>query len=166
MAHELRYVLWLDPGVTTGWALYYLNQGVLYQDEYDYFTLCVRLERWLGTAGRHTMVGCERFVITPHSHRRPGSSEAMQAWGAVRSAALRHYAHGFDDRQTSSVAKSFGTDLRLRALRWYNPDMPHANDAARHVITWLAGRGLLTDLQRSKMLLDEPEEQEGSEGVG
>lgn len=154
------YVLWLDPGATTGWALWYTREQRLTQAEYDWDELVWRLEAWASSARRKTIIGCERFVITPDSARRPGSIEALQVWGAARSAATRHDAFMFLDHQTSSMAKTSCPDEILQTLGWRRNTMGHANDAARHVYRWMCQEGVLPSTLRAKLTLHL--EQEGS----
>ncbi len=43
--------------------------------------------------------------------------------------------------QTPATGKGFGTDAKLKHLGWYNPTQGgHSNDAARHLLTYLAVR--------------------------
>jgi hypothetical protein len=121
------------------------------QGEDDFDAIVTRLERWLSTAGSQTIFGCERFVLTTDSNRRPGSLAAIKVWGAAESAARRYDTLLFLDHQNSSAARSFCRDATLRALKWYRLGMPHTNDAARHVFRWLASQGLLTDDQKRMM---------------
>lgn len=139
---EARYVLWLDPGVTTGWALYYVDQQRLITDEYDFPELCWRIERWCASSGPATVVGVERFVITPGKARFHEAYDALYTIGAAKSAASRHRALRFLDGQTSSVGKSFGSDEVLKACGWYSYTKTHGNDAARHMGTYLSSQGV------------------------
>jgi hypothetical protein len=143
------YALWLDPGVTTGWALYSVGDSERpWLDQRSFGDLATDLDAFMLAAGPATALGVERFILTSVSARRPGSVEAIQAWGVARAMAHLHGAGEFVDDQTSAMAKSFSTDDRLRALGWYTPGAPHANDAARHLLLWLVRRELLTDDQR------------------
>lgn len=154
MVHPLRYVLWVDPGKMNGWALYYIDEQMMFQDEYESNRLLTMLDRWLRTAGKNTVVGCERFIITSNSSRRPGSVEAIQSWGVVKATAAKYDVDIFVDKQNSAAAKAMCRDPVLRALGWYKLGMPHANDAARHVFRWLADERLLTDAQTRTVFSD------------
>lgn len=151
MAKLPQYILWLDPGTLTGWALYYTKDDQLITAEYEFDELVRRLEHWARSAGPRTVIGCERFVITQNSSRRHGSVDALQVWGAARSAASRHNVGGFLEHQNSSVAKNTCPDAILKAIGWYSTTMGHANDAARHIYRWMCQEDMLPHPLRRKL---------------
>jgi hypothetical protein len=133
-----RYVLWLDGGEDTGYALYDRRENRIFIDELgDFEAVGRRLEAWLSSAGARTAVGAERYVVTVNSVRKDPNLSATQVYGMARWLALRHKAWGFVGTQNSSDALSFATDDLLRAVGWYKLGMPHGNDAARHVLKYL-----------------------------
>ena len=145
--HLPRSVLWVDPGVTSGWFEYDLTLNQVWACQLTFHELVITLDNVLVKA-TDVIVGCERFIITQNSARRPGSVEAIKAWGAVSAAATR-FAIMVDDSQTSSVMTAC-SDTDLKALGWHFRGMPHANDAARHVFIWLARHQALSDVQRRR----------------
>lgn len=148
------HILGIDPGELNGWALYYRHADVLHQHEYDLAELGTYLRRWISTSGMTTVVICERFVITPNSARRPGSTAALKAWGAVESAILDHRVLAFVQTQKATDAKRLCPDPVLKKLGWYSTTMGHANDAARHIYRFLAGEGVLTDVQKAAIFAE------------
>lgn len=130
-------MLWLDPGLITGWALYYVEDEKLDMNEYEFDELCWRLENWCATAGKDTVVGVERFALTSKSWQYKDAYTALYAIGAARSAASRHGAIRFLDGTTSSTGLALGSDEVLRACGWYSTTLGHGNDAARHVGSYL-----------------------------
>lgn len=139
-----RYVLFLDGGETTGWALYDRAENVMIMCEIDeLLALGTKLEAWMSSAGQRTAIGAERYVITVMSARKDPTGSAIQVYGITRWAALKYGARAFVGGQTSSDALSLVTDDKLRAVGWYKIGMPHANDAARHVLKYLIDRNAL-----------------------
>jgi hypothetical protein len=132
-----RYVLWLDPGLITGWALYYVEDEKIDVQQYEFDELSWRLEAWCSTAGPSTVVGVERFALTAKSWQYPDAYHALYAIGAAKAAASRHKALRFLDGQTSSAGLALGSDEVLKACGWYSTILPHGNDASRHVGSYL-----------------------------
>ena len=143
-----KYALWLDPGETTGWALWYFEQETLFMAEYEREEIGRFLERWMSTGGRHTVLGCEKFTITAHTARLSQQPAALEIIGVARHLAQKYRAPEFRVDQTPAQAKSFCTDAMLRRLGWYKAALGHANDAARHLLTYLTTTSQLPrDLQ-------------------
>jgi hypothetical protein len=117
----------------------------------EIMTLGMKLDAWMSSAGLRTALGAERYVITPMSARKDPSGIAIQVYGIARWAALKYGAHVFVMGQTSSDALSLCTDDWLRAIGWYKIGMPHANDAARHVIKYLVDRNALPAVLMEKL---------------
>jgi hypothetical protein len=46
--------------------------------------------------------------------------------------------------QSPSEAKAFSTDSKLKKVGWYQPGLPHARDASRHVLLHAAKPGTMT----------------------
>lgn len=138
-----RYVLWLDGGETTGWALYDGAERQIFMEEIDQFEVVGRkLEAWLSTAGPRTVVGAERYVITPMSARKDPTGAAIQVYGMARWCAAKNGAR-FAGGQTSSDALSLVKDDWLKAFGWWKPGMTDGHDAARHVVKYLVDRNRL-----------------------
>lgn len=139
-----RYVLWLDGGDTTGWALFDQDVEQIVHDQLDQFdVLGRRLKAWLSTAGPDTVLGAERYVVTTLSAQKDPTLIAAQVYGMARWLAVEYGAEWVGS-QTSSDALSVVTDQWLRAFDWFQVGLPHANDAARHVVKYLLDHGGLS----------------------
>lgn len=140
-----RYVLALDGGEDTGWALYDADLESLFsvREIDDFLSLGAELETWLSAHGPETAVIAERYVVTALSARKDPHLHATQVYGMARWLALKHGAT-FVMGQTSSAALGLVSDQWLRALGWYHPGKDHGNDACRHVVKYLVDRSRLT----------------------
>jgi hypothetical protein len=83
-------------------------------------------------------VVCEDYIITKSTLTKTrGENWSLESIGALRyltSRAKVEYAV-----QKAGDAKGFGTDAKLKRAGWWNPTSGgHANDAARHLLTYLA----------------------------
>jgi hypothetical protein len=82
---------------------------------------------------------CESYVITASTLRKTrGENWSLESIGALRWMARRHSVEFV--LQTPADAKRFADDVKLKAAAgWYRPTPGgHANDAARHLMTYLA----------------------------
>ena len=130
-------VLAIDPGGVTGVALYHANTytGTEVPDGFngmvDYLMLF--------DASRLDAVVVESFTINAGTHKKdPGMfADTTAIIGAVRYVAS---VYGIPVKmQTPAKAKAFATDDKLRRLGWYDSTPGgHRNDAARHLLTFLA----------------------------
>ena len=126
-------VLAVDPGKTTGYALWTDGErveGELYAEAFlDY------AESVLKTGTVDTVV-CERFIITTRTGKL-----SHAPWSLEQIGALRHLCHVHRVNfvlQNVSDAKKFGTDQRLNLLGWKRPQgAGHARDAQRHLLVHL-----------------------------
>jgi hypothetical protein len=83
-------------------------------------------------------VVCEDYLITPGTLRKTrGENWSMHSIGA-----LMYLCRIFEVPfvlQTPADAKRFATDSKLKAAGFYHPSTGgHANDSARHLVTFLA----------------------------
>lgn len=131
-------VLAIDPGGTTGMA--HLRKG-----GFDSWEIPGGLEgfaeHWLmGTPARHhyDFIVIEKFTIMASTLRKTREYDALEIVGLVKATC---HVHGPTLRlQTATQGKSFGTDAKLKALKWWDSSPGgHRNDAARHLVTFLAG---------------------------
>lgn len=146
---EIEFIMWIDPGVVSGVALYNLVTGEPpLVGEHEFADLIDHLDLTVGMLAPWLLMGVERFVLTSLSHRRSGSIEAIMAWGVCRAAAVHHKILLLvEDQRSEDMA--IASDEVLRALGWYTPGKPHANDACRHVFAYLASTSKLTTDQRA-----------------
>jgi hypothetical protein len=137
MSELPRFVLGIDPGKTTGVALYdlltdHLDGAELAEDE---------VGRWLEfmIAGVRPVVACEAFVITQHTARNSQAPWSLEIIGVARHLAATHGCRF--ELQAASAAKAFATDARLKALGWWRPGKGHMADAQRHTLLFLVKNG-------------------------
>lgn len=131
-------VLAIDPGKVTGLALYFPGEPVQASQAEDWWqtarsinTLCPNVD----------VVVIESFVVRANTHKLDAGSFAhtTDMIGAVRYMAALHDCDFV--KQTPGQAKSFADDAKLKKLGWYNPtEGGHANDASRHLLTYLASQ--------------------------
>jgi hypothetical protein len=112
-------IIAVDPGKTTGWAR--LNS-------YDSFD-----------SGEQPLHSTIYFI---HETLK----KSRQTWSTEGIGALRYLTKVFDAEfvlQTPAAAKSFSTNDKLKKIGWYKPGKGHANDAARHLLLYGVGNGLV-----------------------
>lgn len=135
-----RNILAFDPGGTTGYAVagerFYA--GELHGD-FETQALAMSELFYKYTPG---FVVCETYTITQRTAHLSQQPEALMLIGMVRWFVSRTEATL--TMQKPSVAKSFATDAKLREMTWFSPTTGgHANDATRHLLTWMASNGKL-----------------------
>lgn len=134
-------VLAVDPGGTTGIA-FYDSDGLFpfsssqhegYEDAVEELSSYFR-------GGCPDALVCEGFTVRNNTHKLDAGAFSLTTdlIGACRLLAMREGIMFV--RQAPAQAKGFATDDKLRTLGWYNPSKGgHQNDAARHLLTYLAG---------------------------
>lgn len=132
-----RFVLGIDPGKTTGVALYdllteHIDGAELAEDE---------VGRWLETIifQVRPAVVIESFTITQHTARNSQAPWSLEIIGMARHFAAKHGCSF--TLQRPADAKAFSTDARLKALGWWRPGKGHMADAQRHTLLFLAKNG-------------------------
>lgn len=134
----------IDPGLVTGWAMFQRNQltgqGQVDGGRFQFYNWFEGIVDGYGSMldGRLRVV-CEDFIIsdrTVKSSRQPDPHRIIgYLEGRCHELTVEFYL------QTPAAAKSFCTDTKLRALGWYSPTPGgHANDATRHLVTFLVGQ--------------------------
>lgn len=133
---EGRIILAIDPGKTTGWAI--LDpEGVFHSDQvagrFDFY----RTLRALAAPGHPLEVVIEAFTITARTSTTDRQYDALYIIGYVEAVCE---VNGWDfTTQSPGSAKAFASNDKLAAIGWRNPTPGgHADDAARHLLTYLA----------------------------
>lgn len=138
-------VLWLDPGLTTGWALLLTNQPD-HDGEHQFTAGQVqgRVE-----AGDHVAKLCELYgdrlsigweaYIVGHGSRLTGDPiPSLEVIGATKW--LAHH-HGVTVLMpVPAASRLIATTNALKALDWW-PQGVHAKDAAMHLLAWCLREG-------------------------
>lgn len=135
----MKYIITVDPGVTTGFGRAVLDQGQFTDVWFDQDT---DEGRFLGLVwdelrenGQDTIIVCEAYIITAETLRKTRQTASLELIGALRWMASFHGAHF--ELQQPAQAKKLATDARLKAIGWWNKTTrDHANDAARHLFLW------------------------------
>ena len=125
----------VDPGKMTGYALYDVNRDKFTSAELPHFPFLVAAERLLLEKPIHTVI-CERFVIT-----KATLEKTRQPWSIEQIGCLRYWCETMNipfDLQTAAEGKAFSTDTKLKTIGFFTPNSGHANDAARHLLLWMA----------------------------
>lgn len=95
---------------------------------------------WFGVMeeGDYDNVVCEKFIINATTHQKTRQYDALYIIGLVLAT---YHRRGFRNvmLQTPAHAKTFAKDAKLRHMKWWDGSPGgHANDAARHLLTYTA----------------------------
>lgn len=141
----LGIVLCLDPGETTGWALW--HEGKLHTCGQEYTgqdpASTGRLVKWLDQDDHLRLIVYEEYRVRGNKFREHVGSEVVtiQHIGAIKVVADELGVPLW--KQSAGMAKGFATDGKLRRWGLWQPNERHANDAIRHGIYYhlfVAGR--------------------------
>jgi len=150
---EGETVIAFDPGGTTGGALYTPST-----DYFDSFQIEGGREGFWEYARRYEIVRggpvvCEDYIINAGTASKSQQTDPLRIAGYLEGTC---YASGTAFiLQTPAQAKRFASDDKLKHLGWWNPTTGgHANDAARHLLTYMIGQeqGTPLLLRLSEML--------------
>lgn len=137
----MTIILAIDPGTTTGFALFNEDGGHFISYEVEGPVNAVEsVTLFLDTA--HTAndiveIVCESFVISARTIKTQRVNDPWEIKGWIKLECLRRDVAYTE--QSPATGKSFGTDDKLRKIGWFrSSEGGHANDAARHLITYLA----------------------------
>lgn len=144
-------IIALDPGGTTGWALYDVDSdnnekwtcGQIGPHEHhdELFSHLERLHVQSFT------VVCESFEFRQNAQRNNLNLMSKEYIGIVKLfGQQRNVPVVF---QTAGQAKPFVTDEKLKIMGHYTPGMKHARDAYRHLILYMVSRLKRVDLIES-----------------
>lgn len=126
-------IIAVDPGVVTGVAMWDREFASFQEEAYG---ALYRIESMLRQGGVDTVV-CEAYTITAATLRKTRQPASLESIGALRYMCRRGSVEFV--LQTPADAKRFASDQKLKAAGWYTPTPGgHANDAARHLMTYLA----------------------------
>lgn len=134
---EHSFVLAVDPGGNTGlaWLLdREFGSQVVGNGRFGFHKWFVGAVADIATPA---VVICEDFIITSATARKTAQPDPYRIIGWLE---LWCHQHGVPFvLQTPSQAKGFGTDAKINFMGWYRiGNGGHDNDAARHLLTYLA----------------------------
>jgi hypothetical protein len=131
-------ILSIDPGGTTGFARWHDGNVMMHQVE-DPLEAMSFVDNWLKwDRVEPREVVCEDFIPRPGA--RSWQPDALHIIGVVRYLCWKE---GVTSILVPAANKTFATDTRLKAMDMYRGDLPHANDAARHLLKRLVRRKLV-----------------------
>lgn len=132
----------IDPGLTSGWALYNTLDGTFASGEIEGRPLLYRFLENVMDDGQPMHLIVERFDIGAGTVEKTRQLDALYIIGALEYLAGKTGA-GFTVQSRAS-AKTFATDDKLKALGWwFRGGEGHANDAGRHLLAWMVESGAL-----------------------
>lgn len=133
---EYRVVVWVDPGKTTGWAMYDFLSHEFTSGQGDFFTVGEMLQDLLWIHATYAAVGCEAFLVTPTGSQNADPEYSLKTIGMVEWLCHRNNATLLPEVPSSS--RNLGMSGRkLQKLGWHKRGKVHANDAAAHLLSWL-----------------------------
>lgn len=128
---EPRYVMWVDPGLVSGWASYDWVADSFICGEENLTGIGERIRAVAtGIPVEQFAVGCEDYLAVGNSGTPRYSFEVI---GMVKWLA---YEYGFTMLPlVPSGMRKLGSVNKLKALGWYKPTPGgHAIDASRHLL--------------------------------
>lgn len=146
----LQRIVVLDPGRTTGVIDCRLDQGdrpIIMAMEMQFKDLAVWLMSVADYAHRlavDTVIIAESFIIGPQTAKNTQAPWSLEVIGVARMVSEVYCGKPLRLQQPSA-AKRFSSDARLHRMGWHTPGKGHANDAARHLLLYMATHGLLED---------------------
>lgn len=128
------FVVALDPGETTGVAVWREGKWAAFQ--LPGWEAIETVDLWLADVDRPDLVISEEYRISRSTLEkgRQGMTSIEQI-GALRYLCKRSRTPF--KTQSPADAKSFSSDGKLRALKWWTPNREHARDASRHLLLGL-----------------------------
>lgn len=130
-----RIILAVDPGLATGLAV--LESSVMRFNSHEVKTPKEFYDwiQWFFESPHHpTHIVCESYIITPETIKKSRQNYSLELIGVLKYLAWERELPF--TLQTPIEGKSFGTDEKLKTIGWYRPSQGHANDAARHLLTY------------------------------
>lgn len=127
-------IMYLDPGETTGWAMY---SGDFSSGQLPFVEMGNVIADITRDCGGDLLIGWEAFIIGGHTARKPGSHWAIEMIGVVRYHALRYGCTILPSYPSSSLPPDQVRDKQLKRLGWHKPGRTHANDAAIHLMHYM-----------------------------
>lgn len=126
----------------------------------EFFDFIHKTVHELASAKYDLRLVCESFIITVHTAKNSQATWSIEMIGVLKFLAHRYKLEPVK-LQAPAVGKTFGTNAKLRYLGWWRSGMiegkryaGHGNDAARHLATYAAQRGLIFSREELVALAD------------
>lgn len=126
----------IDPGKTTGFAVF--RSGLFTSQQIHPAEVTAFIYPWTDDLLRQSFIFMERFMVGQNTAKHSAQRDAEEIIGAVKDV-CKTRSNVVIELQSAADAKRIGND-KLKRLEWYRPGLPHANDAARHVLSGLLRR--------------------------
>lgn len=126
-------VMWLDPGLTTGWASLELGR-VFDSNQAPFEDIGAMVTGWAESLGPSLWLGWELYNVTQGGGKVGTPKYSLETIGM-----LRWICHAHDVtvlKAMPSASRKLGDEVKLKKLGWRRPGMVHANDAAMHLLAW------------------------------
>jgi hypothetical protein len=128
-------ILWLDPGLATGWAAW-RPAARLFTSGHITGVLAAGelIDELLSLADGGAAIGCEGFTIRPGSSRLRLDTTALEVIGVAK-----WVAHQTGSRvlpQLQPDARKLG-EKHLRTVGWHRPGPDHMKSASSHLLSYL-----------------------------
>jgi hypothetical protein len=131
---EPTFIVWLDPGKTTGVAWYDILVDRFGSGEYDKHELAALLDSLTTVHADRIAIGWELYLQTSRSK---GTAKYSMGEIAKVETLCNEREIPILKGQPSSARNLQSTVVFLRRLGWYRPGLGHANDAACHLFRHL-----------------------------
>lgn len=138
MTENPKAIMWLDPGLTTGWAtLYNIDTPDEYFDAgqvYGRVEAGDKIEEVLSFHGKHLHLGWEAYIVGHGSRLIGDPVPSLEVIGMARW--LGHKYHATMLKPVPSEARLVAIQKVISHLGWSVKGI-HATDATRHLIAYL-----------------------------
>lgn len=131
---EPTFIVWLDPGKTTGVAWYDILADRFDCAQYDQDELVDAVDALVDEHEGRVAIGWELYIQTARS--KGVASYSLGGIAKVKQLCKKREIPVLKG-QPSSARNLQSTVVFLRRLGWYRPGMRHANDAACHLFRHL-----------------------------
>jgi hypothetical protein len=131
--------MWLDPGLTTGWAL--LAAGMFSSGQEDFAHMGMLLEALAEQHGEKLAIGWEQYIVTPGGGVTGTANPPIETIGMAKWIAQWHECQVL--KEVPSSFRIVAQPHMLKKLGWYKPGQDHANQATRHLMAWMLREKLM-----------------------
>lgn len=132
--NDPSFVVWIDPGKTTGVAWWDMDADLFGSAQYDEHQLIPALDALIDAHPERIAIGWELYIQTARSK---GDGQYSLGEIAKVKALCEERQVPMLKGQPSSARNKRSSIIFLRRLGWYAPGKEHANDAACHLFRYL-----------------------------
>ena len=135
MTDTSSLIMWLDPGLDTGWATWQPAARLFFSGHVrGVITAGQLVDEALSLADGNGAVGWESFIIRPGSSRLRLDTTALEVIGTAKW--LAHVTGSRVLPQLQPDARKLG-EKHLRTVGWHRPGPDHVTSAASHLLSYL-----------------------------